>query len=282
MSVTLKIDQQDVNYQQWNFPGGETGILIPTGPVAGVTYKITWNYSGDHEMMVIAQMVDVIRRSNHLVNPKIELYLPYMPYARQDRVCTPGESHALKVFTNWLNSLKFDMVEVVDPHSYVTEALVDNLYTIPQEVVFGDFLRCQGAVYDVLIAPDAGAAKKTQACASVHYAMTSVMPQIRVANKVRIDGVVTVNMSTTGLTGKRVCVIDDICDGGATFISLAECFNGHHPVEPECLDLFVTHGIFSNESNLKIMSGGYSGIKGYSGIYTHNLMNQEASKYVNN
>lgn len=276
MSVTFKIDQQDVNYHQWKFPGGETGILIPTGPVTGVTYKITWNYSGDHEMMTVAQMVDVIRRSSHLVNPKIELYIPYMPYARQDRVCAPGESHALKVFTNWLNSLKFDMVEVVDPHSYVTEALVDNLHTIPQEVVFGDFLRCQGAVYDVLIAPDAGAAKKTQACASVHYAMTSVMPEIRVANKVRIDGAVTVNMSTTGLTNKRVCVIDDICDGGATFISLAECFNGHHPVEPECLDLFVTHGIFSNESNLKMMSHVYSD------IYTHNLMNQEASKYVNN
>ena len=267
MSVALKIDGRDIDFQQWKFPGGEVGVLMPRCPIVGVSYEITWNYSGDHEMMTVAQMVDVIRRSDRPANSKIRLCLPYMPYARQDRVCTPGESHALKVFTNWMNSLKFDMVEVVDPHSYVTEALVDNLHTVPQEAVFGDFLRCRGAVYDVLIAPDAGAAKKTQACASVHYAMTSVMPQIRVANKVRKEGRVVVSLDVGG--------IDDICDGGATFISLAECFNGHHPVEPECLDLFVTHGIFSNESNLKMMS------RVYSGIYTHNLMNQEASNYVN-
>lgn len=274
-SIPLKI---------WNFPAGEFGVQIPdfpSLPKGEEDFKLTlkWDYTGDHEMMVVAQVVDAIRRSA-VKRAELVLDLCYLPYARQDRVCNDGESHALKVFSTWLNSLKFDTVVITDPHSYVAEALIDNMVSIPQEAGFEKYLRSVKTGYDVLIAPDAGAAKKVEKCRHAHVGVYGSAPEIRVAHKVRKEGRVEVSLDVSGLTDKRVCVIDDICDGGATFISLAECFNGPHPVEPETLDLYVSHGIFSNDSNIKVMAGQYSGIKGYDKIITPNLMNKKASGYV--
>lgn len=276
-----------VDFKHWQFPGGECGVLLNLDKISynvGEFY-IRWNYESDSEMMAVAQIIDAIRRDKSQSGAKLLLNLPYLPYARQDRVCSPGESHALKVFSTWLNSLKFDDVCVLDPHSYVAEALIDNMSQWSQEEKFKEYLWHRKNIdhlegYDVLIAPDAGAAKKVEKCRLVHSEVYGSTPEIRVAHKVRKEERVVVSLDVSGLTGKRVCVIDDICDGGATFISLAECFNGSHPVEPETLDLYVSHGIFSNESNIKVMAGQYSGIKGYDKIITPNLMNKKALSYV--
>jgi len=50
--------------------------------------------------------------------------MPYVPYARQDRVCVPGESFSIKAFAALINMLAFDRVIVVDPHSDVVAAVI--------------------------------------------------------------------------------------------------------------------------------------------------------------
>lgn len=290
MSISIEYGPGiQVEFKHWKFPGGESGVLLNLCKINDEfadSFLINWNYESDSEMMAVAQIVDAIRRDKFYNNAKLLLNLPYLPYARQDRVCSPGESHALKVFSTWLNSLKFDDVCVLDPHSYVAEALVDNMSFCSQEEMFKEYLwhmSLSGATgYDVLIAPDAGAAKKVEKCRQVHVEVYGSTPEILVAHKVRKEGRVIVSLDVCGLTGKRVCVIDDICDGGATFISLAECFNGSHPVEPETLDLYVSHGIFSNPDNLIIMAGAEATTaKGlFNKIITPNLMNKKAADYV--
>lgn len=274
-SVPLKI---------WNFPGGESGVQIPSLPFPSQnkgedSFFLTWEYSGDHEMMVVAQVVDALRRSE-FKNSELILSLPYLPYARQDRVCSEGESHALKVFATWLNSLKFDSVIIMDPHSYVAEAVIDNMISVPQEDGFAKFLGGMKEGYDILLAPDAGAAKKVEKCRLVHQRRFGSLPEIVVAHKVRKGDEVTVNFGSTSLQGKKVCVIDDICDGGRTFISLGQ--QVRTTCEPETLDLYVTHGIFSNIDQLIILAGSeqhnISGL--FDKIFTANLMNKKVSNYV--
>ncbi|ARK07908.1 putative phosphoribosylpyrophosphate synthetase [Aeromonas phage phiA8-29] len=274
-SVPLKI---------WNFPGGESGVQIPQLPLPSRikvedSFFLTWEYAGDHEMMVVAQVVDVLRRSE-FKNSELILSLPYLPYARQDRVCSEGESHALKVFATWLNSLKFDSVIIMDPHSYVAEAVVDNMVSVPQEVGYAKFLSTRKEGYDILLAPDAGAAKKVENCRLAHQRIFGVLPEIVVAHKVRKGDEVSVNFGSTSLQGKKVCVIDDICDGGRTFISLGE--HVRSTCEPETFDLYVTHGIFSNIDQLIILAGSerqsISGL--FDKIFTANLMNKKVSNYV--
>lgn len=292
MSIEIKYgpgNNHQVEFKHWQFPGGECGVLLDLDKIHFNVpeFLIRWNYESDSEMMAIAQIVDAIRRDKSQGNAKLLLNLPYLPYARQDRVCSPGESHALKVFSAWLNSLKFDDVCVLDPHSYVAEALIEKMSYWAQEEKFKEYLwhrknigRAEG--YDVLIAPDAGAAKKVEKCRQAHEEVYGTTPEILIAHKIRKEGRVVVSLDASGLTGKLVCVIDDICDGGATFISLAECFKGPYLVEPETLDLYVSHGIFSNLDNLIIMSGAETGnVKGlFDKVITPNLMNKKVSIYV--
>lgn len=275
-----------VEFKHWQFPGGECGVLLDLGKIHfnAAEFLIRWNYESDSEMMAIAQIVDAIRRDKFQSNAKLLLNLPYLPYARQDRVCSPGESHALKVFSAWLNSLKFDDVCVLDPHSYVAEALIENMSYRAQEEKFKEYLRhrkARGAEgYDYLIAPDAGAAKKVEKCRLAHEEVFGTTPKILVGHKVRQGDKVIVHVQCEGLDKARSCVVDDICDGGATFISLG----GHirSVCEPEILDLYVSHGIFSNLGNLIIMAGAErENTEGlFDKIITPNLMNKKVSNYV--
>ena len=90
----------------------------------------------------------------------------------------------------------------------------------------------------VLICPDAGAAKKT----GEYIAWNSNLTEIVYCKKSRdlATGKISLELQEPGKCFNRNCVIiDDICDGGATFLAIAS------QIKPAHLTLIVTHGIFS-------------------------------------
>lgn len=84
-------------------------------------------------------------------------------------------------------------------------------------------------------------------------------------SKTRVDSkVVYVDYAYDTIKGS-VCVVDDLVDGGFTFLSLAEMLKRTQP-NITSLNLYVTHGLFSKGTEeLK---------KFYDRIYVHNLMNK--------
>lgn len=183
-------------------------------------YKIEATLHSSEDIMELLLIVDAIRR-NHL-RAEIELHIPYLPYARQDRVCEKGEPFSLKVMANLINSIDAE-VHLYDPHSMVSEALINNVIVHSQY----DNLSYRVGDFDTLIAPDAGAYKKI-----LGYNKNTVY-----ANKIRTPS----GVEYVGISGELIgncLVIDDICDGGRTFISLAKLL-------PKNTSLYVTHGIFS-------------------------------------
>lgn len=58
------------------------------------------------------------------------------------------------------------------------------------------------------------------------------------------------------MTNKKLLVIDDICDGGGTFVLLANELKKHNPTR---FSLFVTHGIFSKGVEV-LYDAGYSSV----------------------
>ena len=175
-----------------------------------------------------------------------QLILPYIPYARQDRIPNKGEALSIKVFAQLLNSLGWERVVVMDPHSDVSTALIDNIQIIPQWEIWGYQLIKLNAEDVIgsfdLISPDAGALKKIYNLQN--YVKPSRCKTIRVGMKHR-------DTETGQITGTSVdgqpfrttgVVVDDICDGGRTFIELAKVIRKDY----EKLILCITHGIFSN------------------------------------
>jgi ribose-phosphate pyrophosphokinase len=225
------------------FPAGETRVRIDPAALGTEAYLVQMDFTGNDDLINLLQVVDILRDSNP--GADISLDCSYFPAARQDRRMTAGESLTVKVIANLINSCKFTQVTICDPHSDVTPALIDNVRVISQaDCLFN----CLGPKFrnkwDIFLAPDAGALKKIYDCAKKF----SYPIEVVCANKTRdvstgkITGVEIPDVDK--LEGKNVLVVDDICDGGASFIQLASVIQSSG-VTPADLSLYVTHGIFS-------------------------------------
>lgn len=168
------------------------------------------------------------------------LELPYLPYARQDRRCNPGESAGAKVFAEQINALGCKAVTITDPHSEVIAQLINGVQLADQKDVFGHL---NWADY-VVVAPDLGAIKKAEKFAE-YTGARGVMAFHKVRDLATGDIIrqTMINMGCGFIgNGQKFLVLDDICDGGRTFVNVATEIRKLNPAR---LELAVTHGIFS-------------------------------------
>lgn len=258
MTVALQIDYKDTPFKRWNFPGGEVGIKLE-------------NWLGKEDAAVAIQGIptsdDIICMFNLLnalkyagwPKSRVSVYMPYLPYARQDRVCTTGESFALEVFIQMLASQQdcFSYLLLKDVHSAAVKDLI-NKYMPDVEVfhVHQATLALQLPKFDAIIAPDKGAAEKANL----------IQPEAQhiYLTKVRQDGKVLYADLETDIIIGDVCIVDDICDGGRTFLSAAEMLDRTQP-QMTSLSLYVTHGIFS--AGMDVLT------RFFDKVYCHNIMN---------
>jgi ribose-phosphate pyrophosphokinase len=166
----------------------------------------------------------------------------YTPYARQDRACAKGEANGIKVFSKLINSMGFDSVTILDPHSDVATALIDNVIVVKPSSIIGNFglgnkLRA-GNLH--LISPDAGANKKVFEVAKI-FGTSRVIRADKVRNPAT-GQITSTEVYCEDLGGQEVLIVDDICDGGMTFIKLAEALKAKGAGG---INLYVSHGIFS-------------------------------------
>lgn len=231
---------------KFKFPGGEVQVRIPllSFPQQSRNEIYAELHSSD-DIMALMNIVDAIRRIRP--SASIHLDMPYVPYARQDRSANAGESCAIKVFCNMINSLKLDSVTISDPHSDVATALLDNvIVNDTQDYLVYNILGDNPSKKFCLVSPDAGAAKKTRKVASTYglpvvYAMKTRDTMTGELGGVKFD-------SDEFPEVDAYIVLDDIADGGGSFINIAKAFREHGVNTP--LILAVSHGIFSKGTDI--------------------------------
>lgn len=215
------------------FPGGEVGVRLPSSEYIKGDIKLTAHLKSSNDVMELLLTVDALRR----LHPGSKLYatIPYIPYARQDRVCNTGESLSIAVMAALINSCKFERVTTLDPHSDVLGALINNVEIVEQYDIFR-FVKTSWANTHI-VAPDGGAYKKC-----MKFAQKVGAAGVVVCNKVRNvkTGKIESLTCSEDVRGKELFVLDDICDGGRTFIELAQALKC-----AKFVSLAVTHGIFS-------------------------------------
>lgn len=221
-----------------NFPGGEVNVSLPNITINDNIFIKVWLH--DSEGVIALAQLKSILDDMHIKN--IKLLMGYVPYARQDRVCNKGESLAIKVFANLINEMNFSQVIIVDPHSDVTPALLNNVRIVDKSHIFHS-RNIDLSKIDCLVAPDAGASKEVQKLCQYFNKSFIQGAKIRDPSTGELSG-----FSYQGnVAGKRLLIVDDICDGGGTFVGLAsELKKG----KPESIQLYVTHGMFTKGLNL--------------------------------
>ncbi len=226
------------NVRQWLFPGGEVGIdindLSALDGLKATRVYVDARIRNSDDVMALVMTTNALRHEFPLA--KFMLDMPYVPYARQDRVCNRGEALSIQAFADIVNMLKYDIVQIVDPHSPVTTAVIKNCQVRDQ---FDIFKGIKPSFREwTIVAPDQGATKKCEEFAKkVGAAGVITFQKTRELSTGKITGMKC--LDTIDPDGKYL-VLDDICDGGRTFIELAE-----HMHYVGNLELAVTHGIFS-------------------------------------
>lgn len=222
------------------FPGGEVQVRLDLNDRRGSTFRIRADIRSSENLMELLMATNAIRQ--HEPGAEIELLMPYIPYARQDRVAVPGEALSIKVFAEIINAQKYDRVGVWDAHSDVSLALLDRVTHVTAAEIISARGRGLG-LFDgrVIVAPDAGAVKRASAVARVLGADLVRAEKTRNSRTGEIAGTRITNDGEVG--GGDFMIVDDICDGGRTFIDLARALQ-NVSVRPR--SLYVTHGIFSS------------------------------------
>jgi ribose-phosphate pyrophosphokinase len=244
-------ENSQIDFMINRFPDGQQSVTLIVDPAHltsahadGVIIKSRLNTFRDLELIVCATAA---LRNTGIQN--IQLYTPYFMGARSDRRFMEGDANYLKqVICPIINSQKFESVTVLDPHSDVLEACLDNFVKINNHDIVKKALtdidnKNNAQERIVLVSPDAGAYKKI----------------FDVAQKFKINRIITATKVRDIGTGKilhteipvldqhedlKYVIVDDICDGGRTFIELAKAIHDSRPTAE--VYLIVTHGIFSN------------------------------------
>jgi len=225
---------EEIESNSFLFSGGEVHIKLQ-GSADDVLISTRLNDSND--IMKLLLSVDALRRSG---TKNISVFIPYLPYARQDRVMVAGEPLSIKVMCNLINSCGFEKVYVYDVHSEVSLALLENCELISNYSLVKEVLNDRTDY--LLVSPDAGALKKIYKLAEA----LKYTGDIVLCNKVRdvSNGrIKQITVDQDDLQGKDCFIIDDICDGGATFVGVAKELKSRNAGK---VSLIVSHGIMSH------------------------------------
>lgn len=247
----ISLNGQVITQNSIKFSAGEVQVKIPAHLIKSHN-TVKAHICDSDGIMLLGQLAYVIRQYDNT------LVLPYLPYSRYDRVNKNNDALSIKVFADLINNMNFSKVITHDCHSDVGVALLNNCTDVPQHILVMDmfdninndkdqldmfatseFDNIQK--YDAIVSPDAGASKK-----AFKLAQILGKPLIECGKHRDFDtgNIIGFNVPASYLTDENittVLIVDDIADGGGTFIGLAEELSKFI----DNVDLYVTHGIFS-------------------------------------
>jgi len=149
-------------------------------------------------------------------------FIPYMPFARHDRRNHNGDGFELDIAIGMLKAIN---PVIADPHSdvsgsqlrYITQSAAVSLYR--KYSLFSDS--------DYVIIPDQGAVKKTHSWLGKNLAIQGKKIRNPLTGALSGFGIDVDKLSDGSFNGANCIIVDDICDGGGTFLGLLKVLKDH-------------------------------------------------------
>lgn len=243
------VDQEKsfIKYRISKFPDGQQTIdLIEARQALFIdkTVQISSRLNSFRDLEIIICANQALK---NLGVAQVNLYVPYFLGARSDRKFQDGGVNYLKqVICPVINSQGFGNVTVIDPHSDVLEACLNNFSKVNNFRLVDDALSYLIGDNEedkiVLVSPDAGAYKKVYDVAK-EFKIEKVITATKVRD-LKTGNILRTEIPVLDQHNNLIYVIvDDICDGGRTFLELAKVIKDSRPTAK--VYLIVTHGIFS-------------------------------------
>jgi ribose-phosphate pyrophosphokinase len=266
----------DITYKTLVFPDGQPHIVLNLDKNPTSDLRNPQNTEGVNIIARVANPTDLftVLMAKDVLDAHefehIDLTISYLMAARMDRQMTEGEPFSLRIVAAMLNQAGFRRISIFDPHSDVSTALILRSKAIGNEAFVG---KCLDHFYQnqergdyALISPDAGALKKIYKVAQfVHAPSVIECSKKRDVKTGQLSGFHT---DVANLYGKTCFIVDDICDGGGTFVGLAALLKQRNAGK---IVLIVSHGIFSKGFDLANIDAIYTtdSFKNFDALPTH-------------
>ena len=218
----IRINKNNINVNK--FPDG-TLLLKERIPDEDEKRKeerkavITWLFENNEELVTLIYLAGHLR-AHGITN--LSLDMPYIPNARQDRVKTREDVFTLKYFAEVINWLDFETVTVLDPHSSVSEALINKIQVrTPEAYIRKAVDRIGGTENLTLFYPDEGACKR-------YYGLFRLPFAFGIKNRDWETGDIR-GLDISGMwgcsRGSAIVMLEDISSGGGAGYDSARKLN---------------------------------------------------------
>ena len=225
INLTSENIKDSIN-KSFYFPMGEFHLQLKDNQ--DTTCTILYQHPRD-----IMQLALAVNAAYHM-DKYIHVIIPYLPYARQDRICNINEPNSSEVFCEFLNGLPINEITIFDPHSLSSYSrLLTNLNIIEQHTLAINVINSDTTI-DYIIAPDKGSVEKAKKLSDLSGLPLVICNKVRDSNTGKLSGFEIIE----GKENNHGLMVDDIGDGCGTMVGLRQLFTNE-------VTLYVTHGGFT-------------------------------------
>lgn len=221
----------DLSFKTFTFPDGQPHFKLETHDPEPISVTIELALKTPSDLFMVGLVSDVLRASGYT---SINLDIRYLLAARMDRAIDCNQPFTLSLVARAINGCGFNRVRILDAHSPAATGLIRNsVNVLPFEAV----KQARKALdYPWIVCPDKGAQNRVrELCEGYHVRCSKTRdPETGELTGFSIDNDM--------IAGSYFLIVDDICDGGGTFVGLAKVLRA---AGAKKVYLYVTHGIFS-------------------------------------
>jgi ribose-phosphate pyrophosphokinase len=259
--IAQLLNAQKVPVAFKSFPDGESYIRLEADVRNEEAVIIqTTSPPQDQKLIQLALMADAARRNGA---EKVKAVVPYLAYARQDKIFLQGEALSIETIANMLKVAGIDSLITVNVHQ--EKALnnfpfpTKNISAIP---TLAEYFRHRGIQRAFALAPDEGAIHIAEQAQQVLKGECGYMEKQRD----RYTGQVSMEKGSLDVRGKTVIIFDDIISTGGTIIAAAKILKelGTKTIYASCV-----HPILIGDAEKRILDSGVAEIVGTDSVPDH-------------
>lgn len=272
----ITVNNIDISPYVTTFPDGAIQVWnLPDEIINSEKIKIVWMYKDLLDIFVLIQLGALLERPPY----KSSLFITYPIFTRQDKEIENDKAFAANCMYPIITDVARWGIFLFNPHSLKFRIFHNGgqfiaHYYIPKELYKNN--------YDLIIFPDQSAYDRYKGHLDNFDCPFYIVEKKRDA----VSGQVTSNtckfseyLDTTNLNYKYALILDDLCDGGASFSPILFHTN-------RCnikTDLFTAHGVYSNNAVDNLFAAGCNKVMCYRTIdkqYPRAAMVFEISEFI--
>lgn len=244
------------------FPEGELNVKIGED-LKGKVVTVVSNVTTDN-ILELLFTVDAVKRMGAKVK---EIIVPFMSYARQDKLYVKGEPVSGAVICSILKSLKVPIV-IFDVHSlrlrkYLKFRNISLLPMLLEDLPKRDW---------VVVSPDFGGIERARKIAKILGSPLVVIEKVRKNGiAMRLDEKLSPRDDPVVPDGRDILIVEDMVSTGTTLVKAAGLLKKRGAGEVYCIS---THGLFVGGARGKLSR---SGIKK---IFVTNSLDVKSSRQI--